>query len=209
MSQSYPQRVSENILPLSVANTLPEAFKEWHFTEETIDYEDTVEDCQLCDHEQLRYHFKIENEYTNKELWVGSQCILKFQVRVYDDSGRTLDNKGAKRKLNKLLEKMRIDSCIKALNAVASKTGNDILVSALEYYRRNKYLTPKFAFVVFWQLRKHNIDHSPSFFKISLRKQSHKDALEEMPTDRVHFFWKALTPAQRKIAMQLGHKPPN
>ncbi len=209
MSQSYPQRVRENILPLSVANTLPEAFKEWYFTEETIDYEDAIEDCQLCDHEQLRYHFKIENEDTNHALWVGSQCILKFQVRVYDDYGHTLDERGAKRKLNKLLDKMRIESCIKALDVVASKTRHKILISALKYYKQNKYLTPKFAFVVFWQLQENGIEHSPTFFKISLRRQSHKDDLEEMPTDRVHFFWKALTPAQRRIAMQFGHNPPD
>ena len=90
MSQTYSQRVRENILPLSVANTLPEAFEEWFFTEDTIDHEKAIEDCQLCDQEQLRYHFKIENEYTNKALWVGSQCILKFQVAVYDDYGRKI-----------------------------------------------------------------------------------------------------------------------
>ncbi len=209
MSQSYSERVRENILPLSVANTLPKAFEEWYFAGDTIDHEEAVEDCQLCDHEQLRYHFKIANEYTNKTLWVGSQCILKFQVTVYDDYGRTLNEKESKKKLNKLLEKMRIDSCIKALDIVAKKTNSKILISALNYYKNNKFLTPKFAFVVFWQLQKNRIDHSPSFFKISLKKQMYKDDLEEMQTERVHFFWKALTSSQRKIAIKLGHQPPN
>jgi hypothetical protein len=209
VSQSYSKRVRENILPLSVANTLPEAFGEWYFTENTIDHEEAIEDCQLCDQEKLRYHFQIENEYTNKVLWVGSQCILKFQIAVYDDYRHTLDEKGAKKKLNKLLEAIRVKSCIKALNTVATKTKNKILISALDYYKKNKFLTPKFAFVVFWQLQKNRIDRSPSFFKISLRKQVYKDDLEEMPTERVHFFWKALTPAQRNIAIDLGHEPPN
>ena len=48
---TYPQRVAGNILPLSIAGTLPEAFSEWFFTEYTIDHESADEDCELCNHE--------------------------------------------------------------------------------------------------------------------------------------------------------------
>ncbi len=41
-------------------------------TEHTIDHEEPVETCQLCEHEQLRYHFEIKNAITNKALLVGS-----------------------------------------------------------------------------------------------------------------------------------------
>ncbi len=57
--KTYPQRVRDNILPLSVGSTLPEAFEEWSFTENTVDHEEPVETCQLCEQEQLRYHFEI------------------------------------------------------------------------------------------------------------------------------------------------------
>lgn len=53
MVDSYPLRVRENILPLSIAGTLPEAFKEWYFTDHTIDHEAPIEDCQLCNQEQI------------------------------------------------------------------------------------------------------------------------------------------------------------
>ena len=43
----YPQRVVDNILPLSQAGTLPEAFKEWSFTGETEDHEQAIEECEL------------------------------------------------------------------------------------------------------------------------------------------------------------------
>ena len=32
--------------------------------------------------------------------------------------------------------------------------------------------------------------------------------LKNMETSRVHFFWRALTPGQRKQAVALGHTPP-
>ncbi len=155
---TYPQRVADNILPLSISNTLPEAFKEWYFTENVEDHEDANQDCGLCNHEELRYLFEIKNQQTQHTLWVGSSCILKFQLRVFD---------------------------------------------------KNKYLTPKFAFVVFWRLTSNRIDHTPSFFKVNLRKNKYKKDLASMETSRVHMIWPALTSSQRQLAIEYGHTEPD
>jgi hypothetical protein len=203
----YPQRVADNILPLSISKSLTDAFKEWYFTERSEDHEEAIENCELCNHEQLRYQFEIQNKNTKECLWVGSSCILKFKVAVFDD-GVLLDEKKSEKKLNALIRKMQLDSCIKALEALSSLENNDILKNALDYYNKNKYLTPKFAFVVFWKLNEKKIDYHPSFFKISLKKNSFKKDLEEMPLNRVQMFWSALTSSQREIAIKFGHKAP-
>jgi hypothetical protein len=205
--KSYPQRVRDNILPLSVAATLPEAFEEWSFTENTVDHEHPTEQCQLCEQEQLRYHFEIRNSLTRKTLWVGSKCILQFGVSVFDDGVR-LSPAGAKRKLDRLIQQMRLKSCIGALEKLAKAEANEILDNALAYYRKNKTLTPKFAFVVLWRLGLHHIDHSPSFFKISLKRSKHQDDLRAMKLSHVHTIWPALSPSQRAMATQMGHTPP-
>jgi len=205
---SYSKRVADNILPLSVSGDLSEAFKEWFFTENTKDHENIIEDCQLCNQEQLRYHFEIKNKFTEKILQVGSSCILKFNVTVYDEKHSVLNKKDSKKKLEKLLKKMRLESCIKSLEKLAIIENNNILKNALEYYSKNKYLTPKFAFVVFWKLKEKNIDHTPSFFKISLKRNKFKEDLKSMDTKRVHFFWKALTSYQKKLAIEYGHSEP-
>jgi len=205
--RSYPQRVANNILPLSQAGMLPEAFKEWYFTEQTEDHEQAIEECQLCDQEQLRYHFEIRNKYTHKHLWIGSQCILKFRVAVYEGD-RLLDEKETKKKLDSLVKQMRFDSCMKALQRLVMEEQNDILSNALDYYRKNKYLTPKFAYVIFWRLNANKIDHSPSFFKISLKRDKYKRDLREMDAGRVHIIWPALTSTQRKKALSMGHTAP-
>ena len=96
---TYPQRVRDKILPLSVGGTLPEAFEEWSFTERTEDHEQPIETCELCEQEALRYHFEIRNSLTNKTLWVGSQCILKFGLSVFE-SGRRLSESDASRVRN-------------------------------------------------------------------------------------------------------------
>lgn len=204
---TYPQRVAANILPLSVAGVLPDAFREWYFTESIEDHENAEETCQLCNQEELRYHFEIKNRQTAKTLWVGSSCILKFQVQVFDN-GKLLDSTSSHKKLEQLKQKMRLDSCIRALRTAAEREQNDILTNALNYYQKNKCLTPKYAFVVFWRLSKNGIDHSPSFFKISLKRNQHKQDLAQMETGRVHMIWPALTSSQRKLAERLGHPRP-
>lgn len=204
---AYPLRVRESILPLSVGETLPKAFEEWRFTGHTEDHGEPVETCQLCGQEGLRYHFQIQNEYTANTLEVGSHCILQFSLGVYEN-GRKLSPTESKKYLEKLTQQMRLESCIHALERLVKSESNDILRNALEYYRKNKKLTPKFAFVVFWKLQDNRIDHDPSFFNVSLKKLSHRDDLREMPTNRVWRFWKALSASQKKLANELGHPTP-
>lgn len=204
---TYPKRVLENILPFSISTELPDAFNEWFFTEEVKDHGLPIEDCGLCDQERLRYHFEIKNRNTNRALWVGSSCILKFHVQVFDN-GLLLDAAGAKKKLKDLTQKMRLDSCLKALTELAALEGSDILSSALKFYSEKNYLTPKFAFVVFWRLNSNKIDYSPSFFKVSLRRDKYKDDLRKMPLDRVHTIWPALTSSQKTLAISYGHYEP-
>lgn len=206
MNDLYPLRVRQNILPLSMADNLPSAFKEWFFTEEIYDHEATEADCQLCNKEELRYHFKIRNELTQNTLWVGSSCILKFGLSVLED-GKILSAEAAKKKLDALTRKMQFESCIKALETL-SELDNNILRNALEYFKREKKLTPKQAFVVFWQMQERAIDHHPSFFTIALKKGQHQNDLREMETSRVHKFWSALSSSQKNIAQKLGHLPP-
>ncbi|WP_145916891.1 hypothetical protein [Erythrobacter sp. QSSC1-22B] len=204
----YSQRVRESVLPLSVANTLPSAFTEWSFTENTVDHETPIETCELCGQQKLRYHFEIANHLTAATLWVGSHCILQFDVAILEN-GLRLSPDQAKRHLDKLTQLMQLNSCIRALEQLAAKENNPILSGALKYYRRNNKLTPKYAAVVFWKLQRFRIDHHPSFFQIELRRDQHIADLRAMPTRRVHRFWRALSSAQRIKAQALGHSVPN
>jgi len=125
------------------------------------------------------------------------------------EKGRRLSPAEAKRHLTKLTQQMQLESCIRMLEQLAAKESNPILSGALDYYRKNKKLTPKYAAVVFWKLQTFNVDHHPSFFQIELRRAQHIDDLRQTPTPaRVHRFWSALTTAQRRKAVELGHTPP-
>lgn len=205
---TYPQRVRDNILPLSVGSTLPEAFEEWSFTENTEDHEQPIETCQLCEQEALRYHFEIRNSLTKRTLWVGSQCILKFGLSVFE-SGRRLSDSEAKKKLDRLMQQMRLESCIRALEKLAQAENNEILSNALVYYQKNKFLSPKYAFVVLWRLQRNGIDHSPSFFKVNLKREKYQQDLQNMKLSHVHTIWPALSSTQRDMAIRMGHRAPS
>lgn len=121
----YTRRVRDSILPRSVAGAFPAAFAEWAFTENTIDHEAPIETYELCGQQDLRYHFEIANRYTEATFWVGSHCILQFDVVLLKD-GRRLPPDEAKRRLAKPTQQMQLESCtgIKALERVAAAEDN-------------------------------------------------------------------------------------
>lgn len=129
------------------------------------------------------------------------------QVAVFDE-GRELEPDEARKALAERMRQMRLESCLRALERLAAVEANNILSNALAYYQLHKSLTPKFANVVFWRLHANAIDHDPALFKVRLDKASYVSDLGAMPLRNVHRIWKALTSAQRKKAIELGHSAP-
>ncbi len=84
MTPAWTAKAVANLLPLSVSTDLAEALREWAYTGNSADYGQPEETCQLCDHEDLRYHFEIANGLTGHRLQVGSKCIQRFEIAGYD-----------------------------------------------------------------------------------------------------------------------------
>ena len=64
------------------------AAKEWEFTGKVMDHLVPGKVCQLCESENLRYHFVISNKLKeDATLLVGSSCIKKFDITVLDENG--------------------------------------------------------------------------------------------------------------------------
>lgn len=206
-STIYPQRVRENILPLSVSTNMEEVFKEWVFTEVTEDYGSPSEICELCDKDHLRYHFQITNVHTKYNLNVGSDCIQKFEVPVYDN-GKILSKAQTKQKLDKLVRKMHEDSCTKALEALVKIDKHRALSGALSWFNKNKKLSPNYAEMVFRNFNQRGIDYDPKYFKISMSSTQHKEDLSKMNQTKIKTVWPALTTTQRESAIGFGVYPP-
>lgn len=207
MCKTFPERVKTRILPLSESGNIRLAIEEWQFTDRVHDNGHAVENCDFCGHESIRYQFEIENTHNGNRIWVGSSCILRFEIPVLYQ-GKRLDTTAAKKRMENLAFEVRRQSCISALEKLAHNESSDALHNALVQYKRRRTLTPRQTALIFWRLNVNQIDHCPSFFTVDLRKNRYKDDLKEMPRWKVHQIWPALSSSQRKIAQRLGHTPP-
>jgi hypothetical protein len=204
----YAKHVRETILPLSVSNSLPAAFGEWHYTGYKIDHEDADYTCQMCGQEGLRYHFEIRNDSTDAELMVGSHCILSFDVEVRHQ-GRVLTREEAKRHLDELIAQMQFSTALKALNNLYGVNPHDVTKTAIRYFRTNKALSPKLASAVFWQFQSNDIRYNPTHFAIQLRRSQHKVDYDQLtPAGRARVL-AALTSAQKKALVKRGALVPS
>lgn len=83
-SAAWCSKAAANLLPLSLATDLATALREWAYSGISTDYGQPEVTCQLCDQEDLRYHFEIINGKTANRLWVGSKCIQRFGIAGFD-----------------------------------------------------------------------------------------------------------------------------
>ena len=83
------------------------AAKEWEFTGKVIDHGNSNNRCDLCEGENLRYHFEVKNDTEDKLINVGSSCITKFGLLVRDEEGNLINDDKEKNKFlkSKLYEK--------------------------------------------------------------------------------------------------------
>lgn len=62
-----------------VRGLIPE-YLDWTHTGQFRDYGAPKAVCQLCGNTGLRYHFLIAHKKTGEAKWIGSQCILNFDL---------------------------------------------------------------------------------------------------------------------------------
>ncbi len=72
-------RVIETLLFYSHANNFDSAKKEWGYVTIVLKEDDAfVKHCELCGARNYDFNVMIQNENTNKDLKVGSECIKRF-----------------------------------------------------------------------------------------------------------------------------------
>lgn len=187
------------ILSLSIGVAFEDAIKEWQFADYVVDHgRHANEQCQLCNHSGVRYHYLIKNKLNSNFLYVGSDCILIFNLDVVED-GVKLDNSSAKIKLHLFEQEAKHRYCIKMLKKLACIEKNDILLNAVLFYKTNNYLTPKMAFVILWRLQKNDVDYIPSMFKISIKTKKCKEDLLAMNFSRIKLISESLSASQKQL----------
>uniref|UniRef100_A0A914DHC9 Uncharacterized protein n=1 Tax=Acrobeloides nanus TaxID=290746 RepID=A0A914DHC9_9BILA len=200
---SYIERVKENLFPLSIEKEdLSKAFKEWLYNENAFDLEQDVEDCQLCNHPNIRYQFEIVNKHNENELLVGSECIKRFNIAATDEFGNILNQEESRKKVDKSRRKLISDASKRRaitslirLSAVEEKFDID---SFIGYLQDNGAFTPNQLSTLDWRMNEHKIRHNPGDFKMKIRRDREKDQLREMEDWKIRKLWPYMSVNQQK-----------
>lgn len=205
----YPERVKQNILPLSKSPLIHIAIGEWVYGNNVTDAGRRTKCCELCDQERLRYQFLIRNAENSNEMWVGSSCILKFGVAVMQ-GGKAVYGDQAKSVLEAQLQSKRKDISLQALSTLLTKPNVNLkLVEGVkEFTEKGRALSPKQISYVAWQLGKHDLNHDLTYFRMDLMKKKYQEDFASLQDWQITQIWPALKPGQKKVAENNGYIAP-
>jgi hypothetical protein len=180
----------KNLLALSEEKqNFIKAIQEWFFTGEIIDYHLANEMCELCEKDELRYHFEIRNKIDNY-LLVGSKCIEKFDITVIDNEGNEIkENKNLYlqkqariRHVDQVLNMLSKSNSTETIQGISKKKLDEYCISTFEW---DEKLDPKMLNYMFLRFDEEKIQYDKRFFAISIRSNDNKAKLLKL--DKIQF----------------------
>lgn len=200
---SWKENSVKNLLPLSLEQaSFSVALREWLYTGDTYDLEVPEELCELCEHPEIRYQFKIINRNNGNELLVGSECINKFGIIASDELGNLLNSEASRRRVNRdrrqLISEARSRRQIATLVELSKLEQDFDINSFIGYVQDRKAFTASQLSLLFWRLSEHNILYNPRDFKIVMRRDREKAQLVSMQDFKLRKLWPAMSPTQRQ-----------
>lgn len=192
----------ENLLQFSIEKTdHVVAAKEWSFSGNVIDHCIANQTCQLCEGENLRYHFEIKNKYKDIVLLVGSSCIKKFDISVFDNDGNELFGVQKDSFLKKKIQEKKKEILLEQLRSLWSKSPpaekEEIEIYVSNYNRKNGFSPEEINFL-FSKMDKHQIKYTDVLYKVSLRSQFELLSLANMPETEQKKILPCLSVSQKK-----------
>ncbi len=216
MSDAWAKKVARNILPLSrESESLKVSLSEWRYSGDCEDHEKPIEECQMCDHPNIRYQYRIVNQFTQFELRVGSECITKFSVPVLDEMGTTLSREDVEQLLAKHSYRARRDARTRRATEVLRELyrrgkSNELqrrLIGGIgKSYKDKESHSPKQMVVIAKLLREHAVPHSPRDFKVAMAKDKSKDDIRTLGDSDFRHLYIYLSPSQRQRADEIRSK---
>jgi hypothetical protein len=199
----YLPRIKRTLFPLShERNDFRKAISEWDYTGKYRSNDDCCAGCGLCGHPGLRYEFEIRNRCTGATLFVGSECIKKFQIRATDYERRKLSAIETQHKVaddRRQLQKVARDRYVVSKLLEATKADNEFdLEDFLTYWTEHGAFTPNQLSFLFWRLGESAIPYECASFKVKIRRSRERDQLSSMPGWKLEKIWPALSPSQRR-----------
>ncbi len=201
----WSEASKENLLSLSQEQTnFQVALKEWKHSGVVIDHAYAIESCQLCQHPNLRYHFEIINRVTSASLQVGSSCIEKFNITVYDKEGNELQGEARSKQLKDEISAKQQAMMLEPLRELWQK--NEDVREEIEWYvsefKHRGGFSPGNLLFLFKQMNENAVDYLPHIYKVVLRSNKGKNDLFLMSETDRDLVWASLSTSQKQRYVQ-------
>ncbi|MCB2181259.1 MAG: hypothetical protein KQH63_04500 [Desulfobulbaceae bacterium] len=178
------------------------AANEWEFSGSVTDHIVSNQICQLCEGENLRYHFEVINRVKkHNSLMVGSSCIKKFDITVYDESGEEIFGKQRdyflKKKIDEKKQEVMLDQ-VRSLWKKASSYDQSLIEYYVKCYQRENAFYPEDLANLFGLMKNFDIEFAPTLYKVLLKGKSNLRSLLNMSKNDQDRVLPCLTAAQKK-----------
>ena len=191
----------KNLFPFSKEQSDFEiALREWSHKGILVDHLFPIETCQLCEHANLRYHFEIVNRETKSILQVGSSCIEKFRIRVYDDEGNELEGQARGKQLREEINAKKQELMMEPLGQLwkISKRTREKVAKYIQAYEKRGGFSPQELLYLFTEMNENGIDYAPHLYKVTLRAKKDREYLRHISEPDRELIWSSLSTAQKK-----------
>lgn len=193
---------TNNLLQLSESCNLKDALSEWFYTGDIEDVGGAVETCELCNHPNIRYKFEIMNKYNNNTMYVGSECIGKFEIQGISQSGIILSKEETIKKVRtdkrRFIQDVKTKEVLNSLVALSNKDPEFARTSEsfYEYYQERGAFTPNQLSLLIYKLDKNRIRYNKYYFKMTIRRSREKEQLLNMEGYKVKNIWNCMSNSQ-------------
>ena len=198
---SWSEISQKNLFPFSKEQSdFETALKEWAHTGVLVDHLFPIESCQLCEHSNLRYHFEIVNNETQAILQVGSSCIEKFGIAIYDEDGNKLQGQARGKQLKEEINAQKQEKMVEPLGQLwqVNKENREQVAAYVRAYQERGGFSPKNLLALFILMKNEGIDYIPHTYKVSLRRKKDRDYLYRISEADRELIWGSLSTAQKK-----------
>ncbi|WP_342510917.1 hypothetical protein MKY34_12180 [Sporosarcina sp. FSL K6-1522] len=201
MINSWLKRAMENLFKKSEEKeNFKKARQEWLY-KGLEDNQYCEAECELCNHEEIRYEYIIVNSLNNNLMVVGSECIKKFtddfKTDFYDIEGNLVNEKRLTKDKNEYFKKILSEALDKRL----ANSNNAFYKSIAEQIKKDGKLTPnqlKSLHNFYPTLEEMGRRAFKSVVTVSLKKEREQEQIAKLSQNELEFVSQFMSSQQRK-----------
>ncbi|MBN2046159.1 MAG: hypothetical protein JW757_14140 [Anaerolineales bacterium] len=183
-------------------------FNQWTHTGQFRDHGKPIAVCDLCGNRGLRYHFLVAHRQTGEAIWVGSQCVLNFDLSegamlVRQRQARQVTEEAAKVEANQT-QLIHMLSQLQGIYQLASKQEQRQIRWMVGKFQQRGGFSPADLGWLFAAMLASGHQLDPASFPLILRAKKDRQELHQLSISALNWLKPALTEKQCQKIAEMG-----